>query len=168
MQQLKHINNSHGFSILEVIFGVIMLTILLVGMSQLMMTGYQQQNLDSRDLMAFIAVNNVRERLLTRFGDNYGTDSEGGGSYGGCSNVAHTVITPDYIFTADSSNLTALMPPVSPVPPALFTKCPGCVVEAVFNCDNPKTTWNGYIRVRTAAGGTTIASITFDLMQPGS
>lgn len=164
MQQIGHINNQHGFSILEVIFGVIMLSIMLVGMSQLLVTGFQQQDYDSRDILAKIAINNVAERLRTQFKDNYGTSSEGGGTYGGCSNYAHTTTTADYIFPANFTTLTSL-PPASP---ALFTKCPGCVVEAVLDCDDANNVWNGYIRMRTAIGGTTIASIPFDLMQPGS
>lgn len=145
-----------------------MLTIMLVGTSQLLVTGFQQQDHDTRDILAKIAINNVAERLRSRFKDNYGTGSEGGGTYGGCSNYAHTVTTADYTFTADSNNLMALLPPVSPVSPALFAKCPDCVIEAVLDCDDATNVWNGYIRVRTATGGTTIASIPFDLMQPGS
>lgn len=154
-----------GFSILEVIFGVILLTIMLVGMSQLLVTGFQQQDHDTRDVLAEIALNNVAERLRTQFRDNYGTGSEGGGAYGGCPGG----VSP-YTLSASAANISTVLPPAtsSPVPPALFTKCPACVIEANLTCDTTVHVWNGYIRVRTATGGTTIASIPFDLMQPGT
>jgi hypothetical protein len=139
---------------------------MLVGMSQLLVTGFQQQDLDTRDNLAEIALNNVAERLRSRFKDNYGTASEGGGTYGGCPGG-----TSPYTLSATAANIATLLPPASPVSPALFTKCPACVIEASLTCgtdpQNPNV-WNGYIRVRTATGGTTIASIPFDLLQPGS
>jgi type II secretory pathway pseudopilin PulG len=154
--------NQAGFSILEVIFGVIMLTIMLVGMSQLLVTGFQQQDHDTRDILAKITLNNVAERLRSRFRDNYGANSTGGGTYGGCPGGASP-----YDLSATAANMAIPLPPSSAAPPALVTKCPTCVIEASLTCDATPHVWNGYIRVRTATGGTTIASIPFDLMQPG-
>lgn len=156
-----------GFGILEVIFGVIMLMIMLVGLSQVLVVGFQQQRLDSRDILAEIVVHNVAERLLVRIRDNYDNT---GTFKGGCgTNKPSGTNTPNLQMLNTTPTDWAL--PWNVFMPALFDtanaagKCPTCKINVDLDCDDTTNVWEGHIWIHD--GQMTIASVPFKVFQPG-
>lgn len=161
------IRNKQGFGILEVVFGVIMLTIMLVGLSQMLVVGFQQQRLDSRDILAEIVIHNVAERLLVRIRDNYDNT---GTFKGGCGTSPPSASsTPNLQMLNTTPTDWAL--PWNVFMPALFEgnyaagKCLTCKINVDLDCDDANNLWEGHIWMHD--GQMTIASVPFKLYQPG-
>jgi type II secretory pathway pseudopilin PulG len=147
-----------GFSIIEVLFAVLLFTIMIVGISQLMVSGVGQQTVNAEHQLSLIAVGNITERTLSEIRDNTGPLSPGGGSQGACDSTGKT-----YESTIDSDAAALLT--YSGIPPFIFTSCPDCQVEVKLTCDALKF-WNGYVRVRDTDGNQTIATVPVAIYQP--
>lgn len=149
------IGRNHGFSIVEVLIAALLLGIMIVGMSQLMSVGFDQQQVDIRQKMAALAVNNGAERFLSTVRDNCGPKSFTGSSIGGCTSGKTYSRTYD-----GTENL-------SPIPPELMTLCPKCRLQVAFTCDSANR-WQGYVRMFDTDTGKSeiLASVTPVIHQP--
>ena len=148
-----------GFTIIEVVFAVLFLMIVIVGLSQLFVSGMEQENFDTRDQLAQFGVNNMWERTLTMARDNYGPSSEGGQSYLGCGPKD----PGEYKYTKNGNENN-----YPPAAPDLFIKCPNCIYDVSYICTKPAThTWDGGVNIRNGSGGELIATLPFPIYQPG-
>lgn len=147
------IGRNHGFSIVEVLVAALLLCIMIVGMSQLMSIGFDQQQVDIRQKMAALAVNNGAERFLSTVRDNCGSNSFTGSDIGGCT--TGKTYSRTYDGTANSS----------PIPPELMTICPECRMNVAFTCDSSDK-WQGYVRMIIPSNNEILASVTPELYQP--
>ena len=155
----KPATSGEGFTIIEVVFAVLFLLIVIVGLSQLFVSGMEQENFDTRDQLAMIGVNNMWERTLTRARDNYGPNSPGGQSNLGCGPSD----PGNYTYTNNGNENPSYPPAASD----LFTKCPNCTYDVSLACTTGTNTWKGYINITDGSGGEIIASLPMLIYQPG-
>jgi type II secretory pathway pseudopilin PulG len=161
------IRNKQGFGILEVVFGVIMLTIMLVGLAQMVVMGFQQQRLDSRDILAEIVIHNVAERLLVRIRDN---SANTGTFKGGCGTYPPSASSTPNLQMLNTTPINWANP-WNVFMPALFDstssagKCPTCKINFDLDCNDATNVWEGHIWMHD--GQMTIASVPFKVFQPG-
>ena len=147
------IGHNHGFSIVEILIAAMLLGIMIVGMSQLMSIGFDQQQVDIRQKMAALAVNNGAERFLSTVRDNCGPNSFTKSSIGGCT--TGKTYSRTYDGTANPS----------PIPTELMTICPECRMQVAFTCDS-ENKWQGYVRMFIPSSSEILASVTPEIYQP--
>lgn len=156
--QRHTLSSSRGFSIIEVLFAVLLFTVMIVGLSQLLVSGVGQRAVDVDQQLALIAVTTIADRTLSEIRDNTGTGSPGGGSQGACDAVK------TFEATIDEAAVAKL--PYATVSPFLFTSCPSCQVEVMLTCTPATNFWNGYVRVRDIDRSRTVADIPIACYQP--
>jgi len=147
-------DNNNGFSIIELLIATLLFSIMITGVSQLMSVGFDQQQIDIKQKLSALAVNNGAERFLSTIRDNCGTNSFTGKSIGGCT--TGKTYTQSYNGTSNPS----------PMPPDLITNCPGCLLNVNFTCDNSNQ-WHGSVSVIDSGNNNEIlASVSPAFFQP--
>lgn len=144
-----------GISVIEVIIAAFLFAIMVAGMSSLLSSTMQQQQLDIKQQLAALAVNNGAERLKSYVQDHCGPSSFSGGSEGACDTNGKALSK-----TYDGT-LT-----VSPIPPELMTLCPGCRMKWNYTCDNSLHVWRGSVTlIDTANGNEVLATVNPNVYQ---
>jgi hypothetical protein len=146
--------NERGVSVIEVLVAAFLFAVMVAGVSQLMTSTMSQQQLDIKQELAAIAVNNGAERLLSFIRDHCGSASASGGSEGACDTNGKV-----YARTYDGTLS------VSPIPPELMILCPACRMQINYTCDNSLHIWRGDVVLKDTASNEVFASVNPNILQ---
>ena len=154
MLHLSYKDNNNGSSIIEVLIAATLFCIMVIGIAKLITSTMNQQQLDVKQELASLVVNNIGERLRVYAHDHCGTASFSGDNNGACYPGGPSTLSPD---------LTSTTP--SPIPPDLTTLCPNCPIELNFHCNPTLHIWNGYVRMIDSSTNNILSSVTPEIMQ---
>lgn len=141
-------------TLIEIMIAGLLFSIMVIGISQMMVSGLQQYHYDIRQELAALAANNGYERFRAFTRDHCGTKSFTGNSAGACDTIGKS-----YTHTYNSGQN-------SPLPPDLTSSniCSGCVLELSYTC-RANNIWEGYSRVVDKNNNDVLASVPPSIMQ---